>query len=635
MTTTTPPPRRYRRLAAAAVALALPAAAISVPGAHASDDGSTTLVVGKVGLNDIPHMNPLDSGWVVQGEFNNLMYDPLIRWGQEDYVPAPGLAESWEVSDDELTWTYHIDPDATWSDGQPVTANDAKFTFELLQTNELFNSRHGDLVDLMTSIEAPDEQTLVITTEEPNAILNHMNNIPIMPEHVWGEMENPDEYTGEPGQPTSGPFELAEYSPGQRVVLTANPDYWDGPVAYDELIFQSYETTEAAVQALQQGEIDFLDGLNPEQAGALEQNEDITVSVQPSRHLENISFNMGARTKDGQEFGDGHPALQDPAVRQAIHHVVDKQRLVDVILDGNGTPGVSWVAPIFTEHFWDPGEDAFEVSADAGNQLLDDAGYTERTDAGIRIDPESGEPLSFRLFYHSDRPTYADIQDFLVEWVAELDIELEPIPMETTPLNEETDAGNYDIAFGGWNYGPDPSQDLAYLTCDRLPDEPEPTDLTFDFYCNDEVDALWLQQLQATDPAERAEAVKEIQRIVYQDSPQIILYYDHAIEAYSNDWTGFGMLPSSGGAIAKQQAAYGYAQAVPADAADESSGDDEGDAAGDDGGAGADGDDAAASSDDDGGSNTGLIVGIVIAAVVVIGGVVFLMRRRSTAEERE
>ncbi|WP_158542807.1 ABC transporter substrate-binding protein [Phytoactinopolyspora halophila] len=623
----TTPIRRWRRMTAIALAPMLAAAAVAASPAFAADDDTSdaTLVVGKVGLNDIPHLNPLDSGWVVQGEINHLMYDPLIRWSQEDFTPAPGLAEDWEVSDDGLTWTYHLNPDATWSDGEPVTAQDVVFTIDLMQTNDILNSRHGGLVDQMTSVEALDDHTVEITTDEPSAIMNHLNGLMPMPEHVWSEIDDPGEYTGEPGQPTSGAFQLTEYSPGERVVLTANENYWDEPVAYDELVFQSFETTEAAVQALQQGEIDFLDNLNPEQASALESNEDVTVSIQPSRHLENISFNTGARTKDGEEFGDGHPALTDPVVRQAIHHVIDKEQLVDIILDGNGTPGVSWVAPIFSEHFWDPGDERFEVSAERGNELLDEAGYDERTDDGIRIDPESGEPLNFRLQYHSDRPAYADIVDFLVDWIGELDIAVEPTPMETVPLNEELDAGNYDISTGGWNYGPDPSEDLAYLTCDRLPDEPEPTDLTFDFYCNEEVDALWEQQLRATDSEERAEAVKELQQIVYRDSPQIILYYDHAIEAYSNDWTGFGMLPESGGTIARQQGDYGYTQAVPADMAEDA-------AAGD--GSADDGDDTAAASDDDG-SNTGLIVAIVVVALIVIGGAIWLVRRRATAHERE
>jgi peptide/nickel transport system substrate-binding protein len=607
-----------KRAAVATVAGGVALSMTLADGAVAQDDDSEyTLVVGKVGLNDIPHMNPWDSGWVVQGEFNNLMYEPLIRWSQEDYSPAPGLSELPEYDEAAGTWTYRMNPDATWSDGEPVTAHDAKFTFELLQSDKGFNGRHGTLVNSMTSIEAPDDHTLVITTDEPSAIMTHLSNTMIMPEHVWSELETPFEYTGEPGQPTSGAFQLEEYSPGERVVLTANKDYWNGSVAYDKLVFQSFQTTEAAVQALQSGEIDLLDGLNPEQAGALEANKDVTVSIQPSRHWDSIGFNTGARTQDGEEMGDGHPALKDKAVRQAIHHVIDKERLVEVILGGNGTTGVSIIPPVFTEHYWDPGADAFEVSADTGNELLDSAGYDERNSAGIRIDPESGDPLEFRMLYHSDRPAYADIQDFVVEWIGELDIAVEPIPMESTALNETTEAGNYDIAFGGWNYGPDPDEDFAYHSCERLPTEPEPTGLTFSFWCNEDFEALYQQQKVEPDLEARAELVKEMQRIVYEDSPHIILYYDYAMEAYSNDWTGFGMLPAAGGSITRQQGSYGYEQATPVALSDE-----EGNG------------DGAASGDDDG-SSTGLIVGGIVVVLLLAGGGYWFLQRRRTAEERE
>ncbi|WP_165985183.1 ABC transporter substrate-binding protein [Streptomyces sp. YIM 98790] len=611
-----------RRTAAATVAggIALTMAQAGSAGAEApgAKERKDTLVVGKVGLNDIPHLNPLDSGWVIQGEINNLMYDPLIQWGQEDYAPTAALAERWEHSEDGLTWTYYIDPDATWSDGEPVTAQDATFTFELLQNNEVFHERHGSLVDNMASIEAVDDKTLVITVEEPSALMNHLNNTMIMPEHVWSGIENPEEYLGEPGQPTSGAFRLTEYSPGERVVLTANENYWAGPVAYDELVFQSYETTEAAVQALISGEIDLLDQLNPEQTAALEAEDGISVNIQPSRHWDSIGFNVGARTRDGTPMGDGHPALTDPAVRRAIHHVVDKERLIEVIHGGNATPGVSIVPPIFTAHFWDPGEETVEVSAELGNQLLDEAGYTERNGDGLRVDPESGEPLSFRLYYHSDRPSYADIQDFLVDWVAGLGIELRPEAMETTPLNEQVEAGNFDIAFGNWNYGPDPDEDFAYHTCDRLPAEPEPTDLTFSFYCNEEFDALFRQQKQEPDLDARAGAVRQMQQILYRDTPQIIFFYDFAMEAYSDEWTGFGMMPASGGSISRQQAAYGYEQATPVAAAEDGEG---GEAAGD--------------SDDDGGPGAGLVIAGLVAVLLVAGAVVWTLRRRRTADDRE
>jgi peptide/nickel transport system substrate-binding protein len=460
----------------------------------------------------------------------------------------------------------------------------------------------------------------------------HLNgtSIMIMPEHVWGEIENPDEYHGEPGQPTSGAFELAEWREGEQVRLTAVEDYWGGPVAYDEFVLQNFETPEAMVQALQAGEIDLIGGLNPQQHEALEGVDHVTTSSGPGRRIQSIGFNTGAQTQDGEEFGDGHPALQDPAVRQAIHHVIDKEHLVNVVRDGHAVPGISYVPPIFADFAWDPGDEFVEVNADIGNQILDDAGYDERNDAGVRIDPESGEPLEFRLFYHSDRPDYAIIKDFIVDWVAELDIVLDDIAMDTTPLNEETDAGNYDIAFGTWSAGPDPSGTLVYHTCGRLPAEVEPTNLTFNFYCDEEYDALYSAQEAEADLEARAEIVREMQAHLYREVPAMQLYYEGQLEAYNSDrWGNFGTQPSAEGMIREQQGAFGYEAAVPAGAAADT--DDE--AGDDDGAAGGEGDTEAAADDDGAGATPWIIAAVVVA--VLAAGAFLLMRRRNTADDRE
>lgn len=551
----------------AAVLVAAPMLALTSPPAQATDAATHTLVVGTSGLGNIPHMNPLDSGWLLQGEFNNLMYVPMIRYSQDDYSPSPGLAIEWgPAADDPLTWTYELDPDATWSDGEPITAHDAKFTFDMLIENPVFNGRHGELVNNFESVEAVDDHTLVITIKEPSALMNHLNGtaIMIMPEHAWSEMDDPAEYFGDPGQPTSGAFELTEFSPGERVVLTANEDWWGGDIAYDEFVMQNYESPEAMVQALIAGEVDLIGGLNPQQYESLQDVEHVTTSSGPGRRWHAIGFNTGAQTQDGEEFGDGHPALRDSAVRQAIHHVIDKQRLVEVVRDGHGVPGVGLIPTIFSQYAYDPGEDIVEVSADIGNQLLDEAGYTERDDNGVRIDPESGRPLVFRLTYHSDRPDYAIIKDFIVDWVAELDIVLDDIAMESTPLNEAYNAGNFDITFGGWSVDPDPSADLAYHTCARLPETVEPTDLTFAFWCNEEYDSLFDAQQTETDPEARAELVQQMVALAYHEAPQIELYYENQLEAYNSErWTGFETQPTAGGMIREQKGAFGYLSATP------------------------------------------------------------------------
>jgi peptide/nickel transport system substrate-binding protein len=629
---TTPNGKRCRAAAGITLAALLPAVTLAVPAAHATEDGeSHTLIVGTPGLGNIPHMNPLDSGWLIQGELNNLMYTPMIRWSQDDYSPAPGLALEWGPSDDGLTWTYEMDPNATWSDGEPITAHDAEFTFTMLMENPVFNGRHGELVNNFTSVEAVDDHTLVIEIEEPSALMTHLNGtgIMIMPEHVWGDLESPDEYFGEPGQPTSGAFELAEFSEGERVVLTSVQDYWGGPVAYDEFILQNYETIEAMVQALQAGEVDLIGGLNPQQFDAQEGLDHITTSSGPGRRIQSIGFNTGAQTRDGEEFGDGHPALRDPAVRRAILHVIDKEHLVDVVRGGHAVPGVSYVPPIFSDFAWEPGEDFAEVDPEIGNQILDDAGYDERNADGVRIDPESGDPLEFRLFYHSDRPDYAIIKDFVEDWVAELDMLVNDVAMDTTPLNEETDAGNYDIAFGTWSAGPDPSGTLVYHTCGRLPAEVEPTDLTFNFYCNEEYDRLYEAQEAESDLEARAAIVREMQALLYEEVPAIQLYYEGQLEAYNSErWDNFGTQPTSGGMIREQQGSFGYEGATPvADTADPAANGDDDETSGDAGG-------GEAAADTDGTSATPWIIAAVVV-VLVAGAGVFLIRRRRTADERE
>lgn len=614
-----------RRLGSMAVAGALGAGMAVLPAAgtaQAQDDAEEThtLIVGTPGLGDIPHMNPLDSGWLIQGELNNLMYTPMIRWSQQDYSPSPGLATEWGPDpDDELTWTYQMNPDATWSDGEPITAHDAEFTYRLLMENPVFNGRHGELVNNFESVEATGDHTLVIKINEPSALMNHLNGtgIMIMPEHVWSELDDPAEYRAEPGQPTSGAFELVEWREGERVLLSANKDYWGGPVAYDEFIMQNYETPEAMVQALQADEIDLIGGLNPQQFESLQGEDHITTSTGPGRRIQSIGFNAGAQTKDGEEFGDGHPALRDPAVRQAIHHVIDKQHLIDVVRGGHAEPGVSYVPGIFSNYAWDPGDELVEVSADIGNQILDDAGYDQRNADGVRIDPDSGEPLAFRLLFHSDRPDYAIIKDLIIDWVEPLGIVLNDIPMDTTPLNEETEAGRYDIALGNWNAGPEPSGTLAYHTCDRLPDEVEPTDLTFDYYCNEEYDELFDAQLAESDIQARADIVREMQALLYRDAPAIQMYYEGQLEAYNSDrWAEFSTQPADAGMIREQQGSFGYESAVPVALLDAE-------------------DDTAAADGDDSDSNTALWVLLGIAVLVIAGGTVYFLRRRQTAGERE
>ena len=176
------------------------------------------------------------------------------------------------------------------------------------------------------------------------------------------------------------------------------------------MVFQYYKTPDAAVQALLSGDVDLVGGLNPAQYASLKDEDDVATHKGRNRYTTAITFNVGARARDGDKIGDGHPALRDKKVRQALHAAIDKDELIDKVQDGLAEPGVAYVPPVYEDFFWDPGGDKVDFDLDAAGKILDDAGY-EKGDDGVRTMPDSDRKLACRLLYHSDEPSYKSIAD--------------------------------------------------------------------------------------------------------------------------------------------------------------------------------------------------------------------------------
>jgi peptide/nickel transport system substrate-binding protein len=599
--------RRLATLAGTAAALALPAALLAAPAAQASDEtDADTLVVARG--QSIDSLNPYFTRNVIDGEVILMTYETLVRRSSEDFGYVPGLATEWESSDDGRVWTFTIRDDSQWSDGEPVTAHDAAFTYQLLIDDEDIHARHFDFASKLQSVAATDDNTLVITLTEPTPqILSAA--YPIVPRHIWESIDNPAEYeNNDPPLVGSGPYQMVEHVTEQFIRFEANEDYWDGAPAFDELVFQYYSSDDAQVAALESGEVDVVGygSLTPAQYHALDGQEGITVSAAQNRRFVSLVLNPGARTMDGEEFGDGHPALQDVQVRQALHTAINKAEIVERVLDGFGDPGVGPVPPIFESLHWDGGDELVEFDLDEANRILDEAGYAPGPD-GIRMMPDGSEPLAFRLYAHSDNAAYASITQFLEGWWEELGIDITVESIEQGPLNDLVYLGEYDIAFSGWGISPDPDF-LAMHTCSALPSVTDGSERAHEtFYCNPEYDALQEQQTRETDEAARAELIKEQQRILYNDAPQIYLYYQNQLEAYnSNKIEGMAVQPTDGGLITGQSTfLWSYFTAQPA-------------------GGGL------------GGASAGVLIAVIVIVVLVAAvAAIYLLRRRSTAEERE
>ncbi|WP_327108640.1 ABC transporter substrate-binding protein [Nonomuraea glycinis] len=596
------------RLAALGVAL-LVAGQGQLALAQSPSAGKKIVRVGATQAVD--SMNPFLAVRLVSTSIHRWMYGFLTVPDSKTLQPSPDLAESWTTSDDGLTWTFKI-RETKWSDGQPVTAEDAAWTFNKIMTDDAAKTANGPAVENFETVTASGQE-LTIKLKAPQASMLD-NPIPIMPKHVWEKVTNLADFTGdEYPAVTSGPYIAVEHQKDQFVKLKANPGYWRGAPKIDELQVVFYDNPAASIIGLKNGEIDLIGRLNPPDFQALQGDANIVQWNKQGRRAAYLQINHGATTTDDKPVGDGHPALKDPKVRQALHYAIDKQKLVDEVQNGLAKPADgSIVPPMYTDFFWEASGDT-KVGYDVAkaNKILDDAGYKKGAD-GVRTMPDGDKKLEFRFSIHTDTPIEDKLGEYLAGFFKEIGITLTTKKVEPSKFSEETGVtGLFDIAISGWSVNPDPEEVLATHLCSRRPTPAGEGGGTESFYCDDTFEKLYKEQLKELDRPKRAELIKQMQERLYTDAPVIAIYYPNDLEGYRKDRIkSITSIPEADGIL------YGGSSFWPfysLEAVEQSS-----------------------SASAEGGSNTGLIAGVV-GGVVVLGlaGFFLMRRRKSVADDRE
>ncbi|WP_425473871.1 ABC transporter substrate-binding protein [Saccharothrix saharensis] len=554
----------------------------------------------------VDSLNPFLSVFQAGTEVGRLMYDYLTAYDVKDQRPVEGLADRWESSADRLTWTFHVPEGKKWSDGQPVTAKDVAFTYDLMMRDEVAATANGSFTADFESVTATDDRTLVIRTKQPQATMLALD-VPIVPAHVWSEVTDIGEYRNDQTPVVgSGPFVLTEYRANEFIRFKANKDYWRGAPKYDELTFTYYKTSDAAVQALGKGEVDLVNRMGPAQFDSLKDKDGITRNQAQGRRFNEIVINSGAATRTGEPIGDGHPALKDVVVRRAIAQSLDLDAIIAKVNGGYAQRGTGPIPPVFADYHFTP-ESVRPYDPAAANAELDRAGYARGAD-GIRVSPE-GRRMELRLLGHASRAYDEQTAEFVKRSLADLGIVVDVQIVSDNQLNESGTAGTFDLQFSGWGTNPDPDFILSLHTCGQRPNADGKGGTTDTFFCDAEYDALYAQQRAEFDPAKRRELVRRMQQRFYDQVPAVVLGYDNALEAYRSDkFASFPVQPDPGGVIMAQNGVWGYYGATPAASAGESAG-----------------------------STTGLVLGVVGGAVVVLVGAVWLLGRRrgQRAEDRE
>jgi len=566
--------RRWHTRAAIAAAIAVLVGLPLLP-ASAESDSPTPAPAGEktvftVGITqDVDSTNPFTGIAAASFEAYQMMYPTLTEYSAADFSTVPGLAESWEESPDRTYWTYKIRPGLKWSDGEPLTARDAAYTFNRVINGDIEQTNYGGYTSNITRAVAEDDTTLVLYVKKPSPIMYHLA-VYVLPEHIWKKVDGKQvkSYKNEPqgGDPVvgGGPYVLVERRKGEFLRFEANPNFYGGRPTADEVVFRVYKNTDAIAEALRKGEVDYANDLSANVFNSLAGTEGITTVPSVYSGFNQIAFNMGAALTDGTPIGNGSKLVLDPQVRLAIAQATDRQVLADKVYGGFARPGSTVIPPLYGDLHLEPA-DLVTFDLGAANATLDAAGYTMGED-GVRVSPD-GERMSLRLLGRQESSESQKVVEYVKDWLSQIGIEVKVKIVSEDTLYERVGNGDYDMFEWGWVVEPDPDYQLSTFTCGQRSTEDNGTiyaGLSDSFYCDAEYDRLYKEQKLETDTAKRAEIVRQMQQMLYDSNAYVVtVYYDNPTAYRSDRWTNFSPQPAPDGVLLFQYGTWSYESITP------------------------------------------------------------------------
>lgn len=299
--------------------------------------------------------NATNASWAI--------YDSLV-WSNDEGALEGALATDWEISEDGTTYTFTLREGVTFHNGEPFNADAVVFAWEQGQDPQ---NQYFDNWTPAISVEAVDDYTVVVQTEEPQPLFLRVVA------QSWGMI--PPAYFNEVGlegflqNPVgTGPFRLVEWAQGDRIVLEKNEDYWrEGYPLVDQVIFRPIPESATRVAAIQTGEVDIVTRLSAEEAASLEGTAGINIVSYPSDRVYYVAFN-------NLTTGVGQPT-EDPRVRIAMNHAVDVEAIIDALFGGNARPATGLVTP--ANWGFDDSLEPFAYDPDLAREMLAEAGYPD------------------------------------------------------------------------------------------------------------------------------------------------------------------------------------------------------------------------------------------------------------------
>ena len=482
----------------------------------AENQGKEDLVF--VNYRDIRDLNPhLYAGEMYAQE---MLYETLVNITADGYEGC--LAESWDISEDGKTYTFHIRPDVKFSDGEVCDAYAIKANFDAIIENK---DRHTwlEMMNLLVGVSAPDENTFVIELSEPYyPMLTELGVTRPFAMISPKAMKDGSTKDGVEAYIGTGPYVLSEFVTDEYAIFTANPDYWGEQPAIKKITVKVIPDNQTRILALEKGEIDLIFGKNMIDADAVNQYMDkdgFTVSLSDPTSTRQIVLN----TTD--------PILSDKNVRIALQHATNKENISQGIFYGLEQPADTLFAK--TVPYCDIDLEPYACDMVLAGQLLDEAGWLMGSD-GIR--EKDGQKLNLDLLYNSDSVTEKSIAEYLQSEYQSIGIALNIHGEEEQSYRDNMKAGNFSMVFNiCWGMPYDPQSSLAAMRAPVYGDFAAQQGLED----KTEIDDAITKILVSTDETERQELYAYVLTRLHEDAVYIPLTYECNKAIYRSDLKGF------------------------------------------------------------------------------------------------
>jgi peptide/nickel transport system substrate-binding protein len=500
---------RITRLSALLTAFAILAAGcrpgdgVDAPAGDAVPGGTAVVAV----TSDFQAFNPVTNTALVTMEVMNfLLFTPLIQYG-EDLEPQPHLAESWDLAEDHVV--FRLRQDVRWHDGQPVTAEDVHFTFQMATdeaTASLLNSAYLTMVRSATVI---DPHTIRFDFTAPHSQPLEAFWWAPMPRHLLegvgaAQLAQAD-FNRQPVG--SGPFRFVRWDAGQSVTVEANPDYPEalgGRPYLDRIVFRVVPEATTRLTELMTGAIDINYTVLPDEVRQLEGQRGVEVINYSGREFLYVGWN------------NEREPFTDPRVRRALAMAIDRQQIIEALMFGYGQPSAGMIPPWSPMH---PGVEPLAHDPEGARRLLAEAGWTDARGTGVL--ERGGQPLRFTIMSSENR-LRQDITTVLQQQFRQVGAEVQVRALEFQTMLAQHRQRDYDAVLSGWsldNFRVDPS---PLFSCEEAR---KPESANRAGYCNPQADQLMTAGMREPDAGRARNLWGDFNRLLQQDQPITFLVW--------------------------------------------------------------------------------------------------------------